>query len=434
MVMWFKPALALAMYIITLYWYPGYVAVSFGTIDLPVGRIVVSVLLLRCLMDSRIRKKFSWNLLDFWVALSMVIYVSMVCFTQPGMNSVINRGGFITDTWFAYLVARLTITDTKELAAMIKLTAIGLIPLAMLGAYESVRNVILFKPMMAYCPWTAIGGYTTQYEPRWGFTRSFGPFSHPILFGCCFALFFPLVYYLRHEGKNWKYLVYVICGFLALGAISSMSSGSWIMFMIVIAGLILERFKHSVKPFMVLTLTMSVFVIIISNRPIHHVVVSYINPLSGSGWHRARMIDAAFSEFDKWWVAGYGGKDPKWGEYVQLRNSDITNEFLLAGVNYGLGGIVVFCCVLAEAFRALIVSYKRTRDRALRSLYWGFGCALVALIMTWMSVSFFGQIVPLFYVFLGLLSTVASKKWLQGQTRLRVIDKRLLCPEKVCKP
>jgi hypothetical protein len=360
----------------------------------------------------------------------MVVYVSVVCFMQPGMNSFINRGGFITDTWFAYMVARMTITDTKGLVTVIKVVAIGLIPLAMLGAYESVRNVILFKPMMQYCPWTAIGDHTTQYTPRWGFTRAFGPFSHPILFGCCFALFFPLVYYLRHHGKNFKYLAYVICGFLTLGAISSMSSGSWIMLIIVVAGICLERFKHLVKPFMVMTVVMSVFVIIISNRPIHHVVVSYVNPLSGSGWHRARMIDAAAAEFDKWWVAGYGGRDPQWGEYVQLKSTDITNEFLLAGVNYGLGGIIVFCCVLAEAFRSLIVSYKKSRDRALRSLYWGFGCALVALIMTWQSVSFFGQMVPLFYVFLGLLYTVASKKWLQGQTNLRVIDKRLLCPEK----
>ena len=73
-----RPSYALAAYLTALLWYPNYLRVSIGTIDITVGRIVVAVLLLRCLCDDRIRSKFIWSCLDTWVTLSMVIYIAAV--------------------------------------------------------------------------------------------------------------------------------------------------------------------------------------------------------------------------------------------------------------------------------------------------------------------------------------------------------------------
>lgn len=404
-----KPPRALAVFLITLFCYPGYLALTVGTVDFLVGRIVVGLLLIRCLLDDRLRDKFRWNWLDTWVTLSTFIGVLVVCMTRPGMESVINRGGHVMDTWFAYMAGRYCVTNVDQLKTVVKYVAIGLVPLAILGSYESVKHVIVFEPMMQYCPWV-VDQFTHGYEPRWGFTRAFGPFSHPILFGCCFCLFLPLVYYLRHEKGNWKYMAYILCGFLVLGAMSSVSSGSWIMLMVVIAGLFLEKAKFVFKPMIFLSMLMCIIVIIASNRPFYHVAVSYINPLSGAGWHRARMIDAAMITFDEWWLAGYGGQEPGWGRFVGMSISDITNEFLLAGVNYGIWGIIALGGVTLEAFRSIAAAYKRAAEPLMKSLYWTFGCMLFSVIVAWMSVSFFGQMLPLFYTVLGLLSTAGAKK------------------------
>ena len=47
-----RPHYALAVFITALLWYPSFLAVSVGTIDILVGRFVVVVLLLRCLCDA----------------------------------------------------------------------------------------------------------------------------------------------------------------------------------------------------------------------------------------------------------------------------------------------------------------------------------------------------------------------------------------------
>lgn len=402
-----KPPKALAVFLITLFSYPGYLAVSIGTVDLVVGRIVVGVLFARCFFNDDLRGNFKWNWLDTWVSLSVGIGAVIVCLTQPGMDSVINRGGYIMDTWFAYMAARFCITNIEQLKTAVKIVGIGLVPLALLGVYESINHVIVFEPMMEYCPWID-DVFTYGYEPRWGFTRAFGPFSHPILFGCCFGLFLPLVYFLHHESDTWKYTSYILCGFLILGALSSMSSGSWVMVMVVIFGLMIERAKYLLKPLTLLGALMFLTVVIVSNRPFYHVAVSYINPLSGAGWHRARMIDAAIDTFNEWWLAGYGGANPGWGRYVGMTISDITNEFLVAGVNYGIWGVIALCAVVLEAFRSTTSAYLRIENPVSRSLLWAYGCILASVLVSWMSVSFFGQMLPLFYAVLGLLATATA--------------------------
>ncbi len=397
------PARALAVYVITLFWYPGYLALSLGVIDLPVGRIVAAVLLLRCLLSVRIRTKFNWISLDTWTAFSMVVYVGIVYVTRPTLDSLVNRGGFLMETWFAYLAARLAISSRVELVTTIKWIAIALIPLALLGVYESYTHVKLFEPLVRFCPW--IGEkHLKVYELRWGLTRAIGPFSHCILFGCCFAMFLPLVYYLRHEAR----LAYFGSVLVVVGGLSSMSSGPWIMIILVFIGLSLEHFKQLVKPIMLSIVMLCIFVGVISNRPFYHVLISYANPLGGAGWHRARMLDVAIMKFSEWWMVGYGGKDPDWGRYVGMGNTDITNQFILAGVNYGILGVIALCGVLISAFRVLYTASQRTRDYRLKSLYWALGSGLFSVVIAWQSVSFFGQMRPLFYIVLGLVGATAT--------------------------
>ena len=106
---------------------------------------------------------------------------------------------------------------------------------------------------------------------------------------------------------------------------------------------------------------------------------------------------------------GYGGQDPGWGESLGMSKTDVTNEFVLAGVKYGVAGVVALVGVLAAAFRALIDSYKGSTDLRVKSLYWSLGCTLVSVVITWMSVSFFGQVMPLFYCILGMIGSSARR-------------------------
>ena len=119
-----RPGRALAAYFAVLVWYPDYLRVSIGTLDISASRIVVLVLILRLLFNGRLRGKFAWCRLDTWVALSLLVYVVMYCITRPLQESLENRSGFLMDTWLAYLVARFCITDRTELITFAKSMAV----------------------------------------------------------------------------------------------------------------------------------------------------------------------------------------------------------------------------------------------------------------------------------------------------------------------
>lgn len=405
LVLFLRPAHALATYISVLFWYPTYLVLSIGTIELPVGRIVVTVLLLRCLCDRRIRSKFMWSRLDTWVALSMAVYVMIYCVSQSSASSVENRGGFLMDTWFAYMAVRLCVTSYERFIVVVKWVAIILVPLAVLGVLESVWGWAPFRSWFAYA---LRFDHFRKQVPRWGLARAQGLTSQPIIFGLAFVIFLPLVYYLRHQKCNWRVWSPVLSGIAAVGALSSMSSGPWVMLIVAVFCLIMEKYKYLVKPLLLFLLFSCVSIAIISNRPFYHVLASYANPLGGAGWHRAKLIDCAIESIDEWWLIGYGGKDPGWGEQLGMGGTDVTNEFVLAGVKYGILGVIALVAVLVKAFRDLTFLHNRTADPILQSLYWSLGGVLVAIVVAFMSVSFFGPTETMFYCILGLVGASGS--------------------------
>jgi hypothetical protein len=367
---------------------------------------VVTVLLLRCLCDRELQKSFKWSKLDSMVAWSMAVYVIMYCFAMPISQALENRGGFLLDTWFAYMVVRYIVTNRTRLTTVIKCAAVALVPLAVLGLIEAVTYWHPFAPLMRYCPWAMFVGLDITQQLRFGFARAIGPFSHAILFGCTFAMFLPLIYCLRHEGRAWRTRAHILAGFAVVGTLSSMSSGPWVMLLALIFCLIAERYKRWVKSLFVFGIISCMLIGVVSNRPFYHVIATRIaNPVGGAGWHRARLIDLAIERFDEWWLVGYGDQDPGWGPELGMGITDVTNEFILAGVRYGLLGVIALCMVLATAFRGLISADRRLTDPYMKSMCWALGSLLFAIVVTWMSVSFFGQLMPLFYCFLGIIGS-----------------------------
>ncbi len=403
-----RPRYAMVAYIASLLWYPTYLAVSIGTIELPVGRIVVSALLLRCLLDDRIRSGFNWSRLDTWVALSMLAYfsVGLICFVAPFSLRLEGRLGFLMDTWCAYLAVRFIVTSRARLISIIKCISILLVPLAVLGVIESISGWQPFYGLWHFCPWYYEG---TVFDMRWGLTRAVGPFGVPILFGIGFALFLPLIYCLRHEQGRWRSLAYVLSAVAVIGALSSLSSGPWVMVIVVISCLAMEKYRQWIKPLLVFFIISCMLIGIISNRRFYHVLATRIaNPLSGTGWHRAMLIDLAIEHFDEWWLTGYGGEDPGWGPSLGMTWTDVTNEYILTGVRYGALGVIALCVVLTATCRRIVFTYKRITYPAAQSLCWALGSLLVPVMVTWMSISFFGQLMPLFYGCLGIIVSVCD--------------------------
>lgn len=404
LVLLLRPAYALATYFAVLVWYPDYLRVSIGTIDISAGRIVITILLLRCLLNDRLRCKFVWSRLDTWVTLSMLVYVMMYCITRPLQESLENRSGFLMDTWFVYLAVRLIVTDKTVLTSFIKGVSIVLAGLAVLGAAESITGQYYFLGLKRFRVWNTPVGDMIM-ERRFGFGRANGPFSHSIMFGSCFVMFLPLIWTLRRQRGGWGTLAYPLSAIAVLGVISSMSSGPWGMLMVVILCMALEKYSRRLKAVLVWFVILCISIEVVSNRPFYHVLLEFSNLGKGDWYQRAKLIDSGIKTIDEWWLAGYGGKDPGWGAATGMAVTDCNNEFLLKGVQYGMLGVIALAGTLAMAFRGLVRAFKETTDKELRSLYWAMGCALVGVIVIWQGVSFFGQPTMLFYCLLGTIGS-----------------------------
>jgi len=401
LVLFLRPTRAFAVYIAVLLFYPTYLVVSLGTIDISASRIVIAVLLARFLANKNLRSRFKWCRLDWWVAFFMGITIVIMCINRPPFEALENRAGFLMDTFFAYLAARLCITDRAALISVVKCVAVILVPLAILSVLESAADWRPYAQLRQYCPWRT---ETTIKEARFGFERAEGPFGHAIMFGTAFAMLLPCLWSLRHERDYWRILAYILSAIAIIGAVSSMSGGPWNTLIVIIFLLALERRKHWVKPLLILLAVSCIFVEIASNRPFYHVIVSYANPLGGAGWHRAKIIDLAIEDIGKWWLVGYRGQNPGWGS----RFTDITNEFVLAAVNYGILGVIGLCAIFASAIRMLVRLHNLSHEPVLKSWCWALGATLAAVIVAFMSSSFFGQTQTIFYCILGMVGSLPN--------------------------
>lgn len=201
---------------------------------------------------------------------------------------------------------------------------------------------------------------------------------------------------------------YVITGMLAIGALSSMSSGPVMMLIFTVCFLFLERYRNYVKPILILVAISCVFVEVVSNRTLYHVLASYADPIGGSGWHRAKLLDIAIERFGEWWLAGYGHQDPGWGAELGMSWTDITNHYLVAGVKYGMLGVIALCGTLTVSVIMLVRLHNAAKQPLLRSWCWAIGCTMVALIISFNAFHVFGQAVTLFHCILGFVGSSAN--------------------------
>ena len=218
-------------------------------------------------------------------------------------------------------------------------------------------------------------------------------------------MFLPLVWWLRHQRGYLGRLAKPLSAAVIVGAMSSLSSGPWGMLTIVIFCLVLERYHRRLKSVLIGLFVLCVLAEVGSNRPFHHVVLSYCNFGRGDWYQRARLIDVAIDHFDEWWLAGYGAKGVDWSRDLNSNVTDMNNEFLLKGVKYGMLGVIALTTVLVGAYRRLVRGFKQTKDKELRSLYWALGSTLTGVIIIWQGVSFFGQSTSLFYCVLGMVGS-----------------------------
>ena len=179
----------------------------------------------------------------------------------------------------------------------------------------------------------------------------------------------------------------------------------------------LWRYRRHTRTVLWTLAGIAVVIHFIRAKPVWSLIGKVSHLTGGTGYHRYRLIDAFINQFSEWAILGVD-TTAHWGWGLQ----DLTNQYVAQGVKGGLVTLVLFVYLLHVSFTQLRSSRIRfERTDGLKSLWallpWGFSVSLAVHCVSFMSVSYFGQMKVFFVMFLGLIPALAKVG--PGRTRVR---------------
>jgi hypothetical protein len=358
---------------------------------------------------ARVKLNYIDKVLIAWTIASSLIYV-----LDRGMSTaaIVDRLGVTYDTIGIYFLLRALIVDMDDITRAVRMLEVVIVPLAILFVVEYTTGKNMFS---------VFGGVPEFTGIRGGALRCQGPFRHPILAGTFAATAMPLFVGLR--GYSRKKRLLAICAILSTAVIvfCSSSSGPILAYLTGIIGLCLWFFRSKIKVILWGLLLAVVALQMTMSTPVWHVLGSMGDFLGmGTGWYRSRLIDAAVEHFNEWWLMGTNytadwmpvyhsrlGFNPN---NIDASNADITNQFIAEGVRGGLLSLLLFISLLFKCFKTTgkAVGYKTKFLINEQFIIWAIGCALLAHIASFISVTYFDQIIIFWYMLIAIIAALAN--------------------------
>lgn len=393
-----RPIYALCVYLVVLFGYSQWVTLPIGTIDFTTGRIGALFLLFNVLIRSGGRMPFRWRSMDTWLVLAYFCAMISLLQTMEAAMVIERQSGWMFDTLIAYFVLRATLKTPNDLVILIKgLLVIGL-PLALMGAYESVTGV---NPMNFLVKAYNNGYHDVPDEMRHGFYRASVTMGVHIIFGLFFAGVVPLVLGLWHYQALSKFSLIAGVGVLLLGLASSLSSAPYLALIIAIGFLCCTPMLRFWPVLLTIFLVGTLFVEVYSNRHFYEVLTGFAFD-TGTASYRVELMNECFGGGmrDHWFFGfGYVGLGPgnvntnfHWEHY------DLCNIYLAKLVRTGLLGVIPYLVVNYLSYRALYLAYQRASLFADRWMIWCCTATLLGWNVSMLTCSAMNQVETLLYM------------------------------------
>jgi hypothetical protein len=156
--------------------------------------------------------------------------------------------------------------------------------------------------------------------------------------------------------------------------------------------------------------------------PVWALIGRLSNVVGGDGWHRTELIDATIRNVDQWWLLGtwYTAHWLPFSNLIEPGMADITNHYVVQGVDGGLVTLALFIVLIVLCFRATGGLFRGIEGQPLsmRITVWAMGAALVGHVMSFFSVSYFDQIVVFWYFLLAVISSLSNLSFSSVNTAL----------------
>lgn len=336
-----------------------------------------------------------------WVLVKIIAY-TLLCKTN---SAFINRLGFAFDAIAIYFLCRIFLVELEDVKKLLKVLILLSIPIALFMLLEQLNGRNLFS---------IFGGVPELTMERHGRLRSQGAFAHPILAGTYGAWLLPLAIGLYYKAKN-KLLLIIGLTAPTIIVFASSSSGPLIAFMAGICGFYMYRYRRYIKFIIWLSVCSLILLDIVMKAPVYH-LITRIPVVGGStAYHRFHLIRAAINNFPEWFLIGTN-RTAYWGWGLQ----DITNQYILEATTGGIAALILFMAILVICFKKggqLIETLEETPNN--QKFFWGICCSLFVHTVSFLSVSYFGQLIFFEYLTFAILSNFDHYK--SDYNRARII-------------
>ena len=365
-------------------------------LDLNLLRILVLFGWMRLLVRGELHG-FRWKVIDK-VVLAWVVAGACIYTIQQGTSqALINRLGNAYDALGMYFLFRCLVRTWDDIAR----TAMGFAVISV-----PVAVAFLVENQTGYNVFSTLGGVEESTLVREGRIRCQGAFSHPILAGCFWGSIMPLIASLWWNDRRQRVWVVIGLGCAAIIVLCCASSTPVISVVIGAMAAALYPFRRHLRTIRWTALIGLVCLHVLMRAPVWH-LLSRVQAVGGStGWHRYHLIDQSIARVGEWWLWGTPST-AHWG--MGLR--DVTNQYVLEGVRGGLLTLVLFVILIALAFQGLGRRLQRVEHApAQRAMVWALSVALFMHAMNFLAVSYFGQIIMIWFLILGVAGALTPSQ------------------------
>ncbi len=338
------------------------------------------------------------------IAIIVFAITALIVSIAPRLDipSPINQNlGLILNVGGSYLYGRLYLRGPDIVQRLGTGMAVILLPLAFFLMLEHKSGINSYFMM---------GAPNERSIEREGKIRAAGPFRHPILSGTCGATAVPFMFAIWRRRRK---LAMLGLASSVTVVVSSASSGPLAAVAVCFFGMSLWKWRRNVRAIKWGVLALAFVLHLISTRGIWY-LMAHMDLVGGStGYHRAKLIDNAFSEFSKWWLSGtdYTRNWMFSGVSWSTRHTDITNYYIHLGVIGGVGLMGALIATLILSFNRVGGYLRRVREETgdgpaseKEFSAWCVGVALLMHAVSFLSISYFDQMFAVFYVLVGLAS------------------------------
>jgi hypothetical protein len=333
---------------------------------------------------------------DSLLILWMISAVAIRTLRMGTFSVFVNRLGFAFDAMGMYFLFRCLICDWRDFDALVFGSILISIPVAVVFLVEHTTGRNLFS---------VFGGVPAVTMVREGRLRCQGPFSHPILAGCFWASMIPLFGAFAWKGNRER--VWATVGLIcSLTVVVTCASGTPVISVIAaILGAAMFVFRYQMRLIRWGTVAVLVGLHIVMNAPVWALIARAGAIVSGTAWHRYKLVNEAINHVGQWWLMGTPST-AEWG-YGMF---DVTNQYVLQGVEGGLLTLGLFVAIITVAFRNVGQLWRCwPTDRYRLVAAWALGVTLFLHCVNFLSVTYFGQSHVVWYLLLATIGSLALK-------------------------